>query len=126
MRRIARRRAQQGLTLIELVVAIAILSIGSLAALRTTDQARLAIGSQLHRVLTDTALRNRTQELQLLGPYANLPASVQVGNLEISISQNRKTTQAGLVQMTVSAKSQAGTSSQATLYLAPGLPGALQ
>ncbi|WP_420568728.1 prepilin-type N-terminal cleavage/methylation domain-containing protein [Thalassovita sp.] len=119
-------RRDRGLTLLELIVAVAVLSIGSLAALRSTDQARLAIGNELPRLLADISARNRTQELQLLGPYAALPDTVVQGGMQITLSQTRKTTQAGLVMTTVTAKSELGPGASLVAYLPPGLPGGLQ
>lgn len=113
------RGHNRGLTLLELVVAIAVLAIGSLAALRVNDQARLAIGGQMPRLLADTAARNRAQELRLLGPYAVLPGQVRVGPQDIALSTERETTQAGLVKLTVSARAQTGETSGLVLYLSP-------
>jgi general secretion pathway protein I len=116
----------RGLTLLELIVAVAVLSIGSLAALRSTDQARAAIGNAMPRLLADISARNRTQELQLLGPYAALPKSEFQGGLTITLQQTRKTTQAGLVMTTVTAQSELGPGASLVVYLPPGVPGGLQ
>lgn len=115
------RNQTRGLTLLELVVAIAVLAIGSLAALRTTDQARLAIGGQVPRLLADTAVRNRAQELRLLGPYAVLPGQVRVGPQDIALTAERETTQAGLVKLTITARAQTGEASGLVLYLSPSV-----
>ena len=57
----------RGLTLLELVIAVFILSLGSLAAIRATDQSRLAIGGEPSRIMAMIVARNRVQELQLYG-----------------------------------------------------------
>ena len=126
MRRMKRMKRQRGLTLLELVVAIVVLSIGSLAALRSSDQARAAIGAELPRLLADTAARNRAQELQLLGPFANLPSVVKIGPMDITLSQTRQRTQAGLVKTTLLAQTPSGQKSGLTLYLPPDIPGAFR
>lgn len=124
MRRMRRSNHQRGLTLLELVIAIAVLSIGSLAALRSSDQARAAIGAELPRLLADTAARNRAQELQLLGPYASLPGVATIGPMDITLGQTRQRTRAGLVKTTITAQAPSGQKSGITLYLMPDIPGA--
>lgn len=126
MRRMKRWTSQRGLSLLELVIAIAVLSIGSLAALRSSDQARAAIGAELPRLLADTAARNRAQELQLLGPYASLPSVATIGPMNITLTQTRQRTQAGLVKTSVTAQAPSGQKSGMTLYLMPDIPGAFR
>ena len=54
-----RRGATRGLTLLELVVAVLVLSVGSIAAIRATDQSRVAIGGLPSRVVSAIVARNR-------------------------------------------------------------------
>ena len=65
-------QASRGFTLLELALAILVLTLGSLAALRATDQSRLAIGGETPRLLARLAARNRAEELQLI--HQHLPA----------------------------------------------------
>lgn len=113
----SRRRAAQraaGVSLIELVVAILILSIGTLAAFRALDQATAQVGGETPRLLAVTVARNRAEELGLIGARAGrgLPRSVTMGPHEWRVEVDEETTEAGLVQATIA-------------VTAEGLPGAV-
>lgn len=94
----------RGLTLLELVVAVAVLSIGLMAALRATDQSRIALGQAAPRRIAELAAENRAEELRLYGPGRALPARVQLGGAEIVLETRTRTTAAGLVEATVTAR----------------------
>ncbi|KMK64005.1 prepilin-type N-terminal cleavage/methylation domain-containing protein [Puniceibacterium sp. IMCC21224] len=125
-RRIGRRptalrrghRAMAGLSLLELVVAIAVLSIGTLAALRASDQARLVIGGAEPRVLAQLVAQNRAEELRLLGSAVgrSLPEHVTMGPQGFVVATTYETTAAGLVRAEITARADSG--------MRPG-PGAL-
>lgn len=119
MPRLSRTR---GLTLLELVIAIFVLAIGSLVALRATDQSRHAISGELPRLLAETAARNRVQELQLLGPYAALPDTVVIGGQNLSLTQARERTEGGLIRVTLQSRAQSGEAVGFVLYLPPEIP----
>lgn len=116
MRRL--RRAERGLTLIELAVAVFVLAVGSIAAMRAADQSRLAIGGEAPRLLARVAVRNRIEELQLYGVSARLPDTVTLGGQVFTLSQDSAATEAGLIRMTVRAQASSGEGAQMVTYLA--------
>ncbi|WP_097806337.1 type IV pilus modification PilV family protein [Pelagimonas varians] len=116
----ARRRMTRGITLVELAVAILVLTIGTLAALQATNQSQRAIGGETPRLLAQIAARNRAEELQLLGARASLPSRVTLGPYYFTLTVQNETTEAGLVQSTVTARSNSGEGAQLVVYLAQG------
>lgn len=127
MRRPVKRRPRRGhlhkdagLTLLELAVAILVLAIGSIAATRATDQARVATAGIQDRTLAQIAARNRAEELQLSGLAGNLPAQVTLGGRLFDLTTAREVTAGGLVQVTVTARAPDGAGAQYVVYLLPG------
>ncbi|MEL6886684.1 MAG: type II secretion system protein [Pseudomonadota bacterium] len=111
----------RGLTLVELAVAILILSIGTLAAMRSLDQARVQTAGAEARTLAQVAARNRAEELRLLGPNAVLPDAVDMGKRTLRIETVRTTTAGGLVQARITARATDGAGgAQVVVYLSPG------
>lgn len=89
----------RGLTLLELVVAIVILSIGSLAAIRATDQSRRVIGQDRARILAHEVALNRIEELRF-GTGAST-GTVMMGGLRFEVDTTFLNTDAGLRQASV-------------------------
>lgn len=119
----SRLKQDKGLTLLELAVAIVVLAIGSLAAIRATDQSRVAIGGEMPRLLAGIAARNRAEELQLLGPFAGtLPSQVRMGGQDITLAVQREATAGGLTLATVTARTQSGEGAFLTVYLSSQIP----
>ena len=116
----AAKQASAGLTLVELAVAVLILSIASIAALRTADQARLAAGGEAPRLLARIAARNRAEELQLYGTARPLPEQVTQGGRSITLDTATEAAAGGLLQATVTARTGSGEGAQLILYLPPG------
>ena len=116
-----RRRATRGLTLLELVVAVLVLSVGSIAAIRATDQSRVAIGGLPSRVVSAIVARNRIQEARLYGPaeLGSLPDEVQMGGRAYVVEHETETTAGGLVRLTVSARGPDGAGAQFVAFLPP-------
>lgn len=111
-----------GLTLLELAVAILVLAIGSLAAIRASDQSRLAIGGETPRLLARIAARNRAEELQLYGATGTpLPRQVALGGQSFDITTETEPTAGGLLRATVTARARTGEGATLILYL-PGAP----
>lgn len=113
--------ADAGLTLLELAVAVLVLSLASVAALRATDQARLSIGGAMDRTLARLAAENRAELLGLPGAAA-LPETVRLGNRDVALEVARLPTAGGLVQATVTARIPGGPGARAVTYLAGGAP----
>lgn len=120
-RRPDRRTGTRGITLVELAVAILVLTIGTIAALQATNQSQRAIGGETPRLLARIAARNHAEQLQLLGPRATLPGQVTLGPYEFALSVQSETTAAGLVQSTITARSNTGEGAQLVVYLTRGL-----
>ena len=108
--------ADRGLTLLELAVAVLVLSIGSLAALRATDHARDSIGAGRARLLSEVVARNRAEELRFLGGAGRaLPGSVEIGGLAFTVQTDFEATAEGLTRVTVIAQAQQAPSGGAML-----------
>ncbi|EIE50732.1 prepilin-type N-terminal cleavage/methylation domain-containing protein [Salipiger aestuarii] len=118
--RLTAPRGARGLTLLELVIAILVLSLGSLAALRATDQSRRAIGGEEPRLLARVAARNRAEELQLYGSRGPaLPGDVSLMGQTIAIGTRTAATTGGLLRATVTARAASGEGAMLTVYLRP-------
>lgn len=118
MRRVIRSN-DQGLTLVELAVAVLVLSIGSIAALRAADQSRLAIGGAEDRLLAQIAAHNRAEMLRLLPrtDHARLPAVVEMGGQQITLETETETTAGGLIEARVRARAPRGPGALYVVYL---------
>jgi len=108
MRPVTQIKTDRGFTLIELVIAIFILSIGTLAAVRTLDQSRVQIGGAVPRYLAQSVVENRAAELRVLGLALgqSLPERVAQGRYEWQIDTVAKKTQSGLYEVTLTALAQ--------------------
>ena len=114
------RRRERGMTLIELVVAILVLSLGSLAALRAADQSALAITGAQERLLAQIAVLNRAEELRILGAAAgSLPGTVEQGGQRFTLGQTQEATAGGLMKTTLTARGPGGAGALLVVYL-PG------
>lgn len=116
-----RRPAERGMTLVELVIAIAILSIGMIAAWRGYEQAQRGIGGQVGRVLAQQVALNRAAELRLLGlPQGRgLPADVVMGTTDWQVSLAEGEIRAGLVAATITATAAGQPGARLVTYLPP-------
>ncbi|MGH1414390.1 MAG: type IV pilus modification PilV family protein [Pelagimonas sp.] len=120
--RLRRSRRTKGITLVELAVAILVLTIGTVAALRATDQSQRVIGGETPRLMARLAARNRIEELKIFSTRAELPKQVILGPYNIQLEVSHKTTAAGLVQSVVTARSDSGEGAQLIAYFTPGQP----
>lgn len=125
MRR-ALRRSPRGFTLLELVIAVLVLSLGSIAAIRATDQSRVSIGGMPDRVLAQIVARNRVQELMIFGATgaSALPGEVEMGGRVFRVSVATTATAGGLVEAAVSVRGTEGPGAYLVAYVLPKGPGA--
>ena len=104
--------AQRGVTLLELVIAVFVLAIGTIAAMRGISYATRVVGGETPRILATEAALNRAEELRLLGATkgGTLPDQERLGPWEWHIEVQEERTRAGFVQATVltTAKGQPG------------------
>ena len=106
--------APRGMTMIELMIAVTILALGTLALLRVVDATQRTIAGQEARILAHHAALNRAAELRLAETAqsrAALPGTVANGRHEWRVSRSERATRAGLVEVELQLS-------------APGLPGA--
>lgn len=109
------------MTLIELVIAILVLSLGTVAAFRAIDQGRRTTGEASARFLALQVALNRAEELRVAEPgeAARLPARVAMGGRTWMLQVTEEITAAGFLaaRITVSATGMPG--AQVVAYL-PG------
>lgn len=104
-------KAPRGVTLIELMVAVAILALGTMAAWRSFDAARRGVGGQAARLLAQEVALNRAAELHLAGPGAQLPGAERMGGIDWTLTLTAQDTEGALAETEI-------------LVAAPGQPGA--
>lgn len=114
--------SDRGFTLMELAVAVLVLSIGSIAALRSLDQARSSSEGAEDRAFAQIVVQNRAEELRLLGPNAALPERVDMANRSFALSTDQDVTAAGLIKTTVTARvsDRSGAGASVVVYLPTG------
>jgi general secretion pathway protein I len=99
-------RTEAGITLLELVIAVFVLAIGTIAALRSIDHAQRNIGGEAARLFAAQVALNRAEELRLMGARAGrgLPQSVEYGPYSWQVLVEEKETRAGFVEATITAR----------------------
>lgn len=113
--------SERGITLLELVIAVFVLAMGSVAALRASDQARIAIGGAKDRMLAQLVARNRAEELRLPdGGAIGLSDIVPLGGQNFVITTETLPTVSGVVQVAISAQSERGVGARIVVYLQGG------
>lgn len=103
-------KQDRGLTLLELVIAVAVLSIGTLAALRATDQSRRALAGAPQRLLAQVVAQNRAEELRLFGVATGrgLPDRVTMGGQVFVLDVAFSATAGGLSEARITARREGG------------------
>ncbi|WP_420327782.1 type II secretion system protein [Mameliella sp.] len=114
-------RGTRGLTLLELVIAIAILSLGTMATLQATGQARHILGGAAPRVLAQLAAENRAEALRLPGAV-DLPESVTLGPYQFRVDSRRRATAAGLIRAEITVTSSEGPGARLVTFLPARAP----
>lgn len=97
----------RGLSLLELVVAIAILSIGTISVIQATGQARHALSGSIPRILAQVVAENSAEALQLPGADG-LMAYQTIGAYGFRVDLETKATRSGLLEGRISVKSDSG------------------
>ncbi len=117
-RRLTRDR---GLTLLELVIAVAVLAIGTLAALRATDQSRHVLAGAPERLLAQVVAANRAEELRLYGAAQGrgLPGRVEMGQRRFDVTVTFTPTAAGLSEARITARGPGGAGAVLVTVLPP-------
>ena len=97
-----------GFSLIELMIAVIVLSVGTLAVMRTLDQSRLEIGGAPARFLAQSVAVNRAEELRVMGVALgrSLPETVTQGPYVWTITTTTKETESGLIEVTLQVHSE--------------------
>ncbi len=100
--------SQTGVTLLELVIAVFVLAIGTIAALRAVDHAQRNIGGEAARLFAAEVALNRAEELRLVGARdgRGLPKSVEYGPYDWQVEVGEKETRAGFVEATITARAE--------------------
>ena len=114
----------RGFTLIELAVAILVLSIGAIAATRAGDQAQDALAGMKARALARVVAQNRAEELRLFGTIGRLPNVVLMGGQEFQVEQAVQTTLSGVEQVGITVRSPLGPGARLVAYVRRIGPGA--
>ena len=105
---------RRGFTLLELMVAVTILALATMALMRVLDSTQRAIAGQEARILAHHAALNRAAELRLAESAqarAALPRNVANGPHEWRVQRDERETRGGLAEVELQLS-------------APGLPGA--
>ncbi|SFL05187.1 type II secretion system protein [Shimia haliotis] len=92
----------EGLTLLELIVAIFVMALGTLAVLSAVDQSGTGIMQERARLLAGVVADNRAEELRL--PIGGLPAEVNMGGLRFAVTQDLQPTEGGFTEATIRAR----------------------
>lgn len=100
----------RGVTLLELVVAILVLAMATMAALRSTEQATRALGGETARLMALQVALNRAEEYRFLGAReaGALPRTLRYGPGEWRLDITEEPTRAGFVQATIRARGDGG------------------
>ena len=119
----AELKSDRGISLIEMVVAVLILSIGVIAGFRGLGQAQRGIGDEVPRLIAQQVVMNRAEAMQMLGAGqgGSLPDRVLMGGINWDITTETKPTQGGFVEARILAKADGYPGAQIVVY-APASP----
>ena len=110
--------SDRGLTLLELMVAVFVLAVGTLTVLTAVDQSRIGIGQERARLLAAVVADNRAEALRL-NPQAPQPQTVEMGGMRFTVSQTLRATAGGLSEVTIVVRADAGPGAQRVAFLPP-------
>lgn len=119
-----RGRAGGGFSLVELVVAILVLAIGTVTALRAFEAAGRDSAGLSARLLAFEVAASRADEIRLLGiaEAGVLPEEVAMGRHRFRIALTRKPTLGGLVETEIAVTASDGPGARLVAYFAAPLP----
>lgn len=111
-----------GLSLIEMVITVLVLTIGVAAGYRSLGQAKRVIGEEMPRLMARQAALNRAEELRLLGMAAGrgLPAEVTAGPHAWTLDVVEEPTAGGFVKATVTAGAGSLPGAVTEVFVRPG------
>ncbi len=98
---------QAGFTLLEVMVAIVVLSVGTLTVLAAVNQSRLSIGEERLRLLAGVVADNRAEALRLSGNVSTSDTE-DMGGIMFTVRHQVRATAAGLSEVTIVARPQSG------------------
>ncbi|SDE37523.1 prepilin-type N-terminal cleavage/methylation domain-containing protein [Ruegeria marina] len=118
-RRLIAPRQERGLTLLELVVAILVLSVATLGTYRVMGDAGDQIGQERERMLAQIVAANQIRLLRLaIVTDAPEPAPrAQIGPYGFALETTTERTAGGLLQVTVTARADSGPGAHLVSYL---------
>jgi len=113
-----------GFSLVELVVAILVLSIGTVGALRAFQQAGRDTTGLTARQLALQVAQSRADEIRLLGiaEAGALPEEVEMGRLRFRVTLTRAPTRGGLVEAVIAVTQPDGPGVRLVAYFAAPAP----
>lgn len=105
-----KRSRERGLSLLELVIAVLVLSIGTLAVFRVFDITGRQVGDTSQRFLAQTVAINRAEEIRVMGWALGrgLPQRVSQGPQVWTVTTSAAQTAGGLYQITIQVRSAEG------------------
>lgn len=109
----------RGLSLVELVIAVLILSIAVIGTYRVLDQSSRQIGTETARLLAGVVAANRAEELRLArtAGYGALPGQVRMGPHMFEVEVSQSLTAAGLSEATIKVRAAQGPQVVLVTYL---------
>lgn len=99
MRSSVTRQDQAGVSLVELLVAVLVLSIAVVGLLSVYTQSATSAGADRDRVVADLVARNRAEEMTL--GSIGLPGRVTMAGRDWVVSTDRRTTSGGFSEVTI-------------------------
>lgn len=115
-------RRDRGLSLLELVVAILVLSVAVLGSFRALDASGRQIGQEETRLLAGIVAANRAETLRLAQTVGHeaLPDRVRMGRQWFAVTVRRETTAGGLIEARITVRAESGPGAVLVAYLPPG------